>query len=300
MGVSNFASLEAIVKMNLTRVFLSPGLYLLAPLGTGSVPGMILVTLASVAAYAGIIRHVRSSGWDPVPLIFAFYLLMIVPWPWTPERFLLVFLPMFFGGLWIEGRRLAALALRYLKRGAGGARAIAVILAACVAIAAAATSVNDLYSIPASQHKLGSEHAKILGDERGAYAWIRQHTATNSRVIAYEDGLAYLYTGRPSIQPLATLPQSFFQHDPRFARQDAAHLDDVAAHIGASYWLASPYDSNFEDPGKFGIVQERQQQLLADAPIVYRSPDGYVVLYDTRCLWKATGPGCGRAAGTGR
>jgi hypothetical protein len=292
MGVSNLASLRAIVGVNLTRVVLGPGLYLLTPLiNPGSFTGMVLVSLVSVAAYVGMARHVRVAC-DPMPLIFVFFLLMVVPWPWTPGRFLLVFLPFFFGGLWLEANRCFR-SFRHLKRfNRRGERALAGSLAAGVMVVAATILLNHIYCVPMSQHKLGAEHALLLADQQGAYEWIRQHAAPQACILSYQDGLTYLYTGRSSIQPLATLPESFFEHDVRFAKEDAAHLADVARHVDASYWLTSPYDSNAEDPGKFGIVQKRQWQLLAKAPVVYRSADGQVVLYDTRCLWRAERNGC--------
>jgi hypothetical protein len=283
-GVNSLASLLAVIRVNLTVVGLQPGLYLLSPLaGQAAALPLLLLVLASALAYAGIIRTWRLLGWGPIHGVFLCYLLVVVPSPYGIQRYLLLFLPLFFGGIWIEGRLLVSLLIKGMKSGSlRRERAVAGILALAGLVVAATAVTNYVFAIPAGLRKLGDEHQKVLQAEKDAYEWIRKHTAPTARVISFQDGLTYLYTGRQSIWPIAPLPQSFFQHDPSFARHDADHLADVAEHVGASYWLVSPYDANFEDPGGFAIVQARQKRLLSGAPVVYRSPGGLVLLYDVR------------------
>ena len=96
MGVTTPRGLEAVVLTNLKSVIQEPGLYLLTPLATqGRLWSLVLVSLVGIAAYAGIIRYLRKAGWQPLVVAFAFYLLVILPWPYTPQRFLVAFL--FFG-----------------------------------------------------------------------------------------------------------------------------------------------------------------------------------------------------------
>ena len=123
-----------------------------------------------------------------------------------------------------------------------------------------------------------------LAAERGAYDWIRQHAAPGARIVAYEDGLLYLYTGRPAILPIMAHTQDFYQGDRSFAAYDAAHLADVARHIGASYWLATTNDYGLTDNLVSAVLLKRQRQLLAGAPVVYQNKEGDVQLYDVRSL----------------
>jgi len=132
----------------------------------------------------------------------------------------------------------------------------------------------------------------MLAAERGAYDWLRQHAAPSVRIIAYEDGLLYLYTGHPSILPIMAHTQDFYQGDRAFAEYDAAHLADVARHVGAVYWLATTVDYGLTDELAQNILLKRQQQLLAGMPVVYRSADDRVRLYDVRCLKQEDGEGC--------
>ena len=87
----------------------------------------------------------------------------------------------------------------------------------------------------------------------------------------------------------------FYLQDPRYAERDAAHLADVARHIGASYWLTTPSDYLVETAAGRAVLRSEEQKLLATAPVVYRSADGQVVLYDTHCLWAKDTPGCVRS-----
>lgn len=285
-GIASLASVFAVVRVNLTVASTQPGLYLLSPFAThGTSLRLVLVVFASVLSYLGIVKRWRRFGWSPIYAGLLCYLAVVIPFPYGVQRYLLLFIPLFFGGLWVESRHLGSLLLRGVRRGnPRSQRAVAGLLACVGLLLTGAVLLNYIYSIPVGLRKLGTEHEEILNAEMGAYRWIREHTAPAARIIAFEDGLTYLHTGRQTIWPIAPLPESFFQDDPRFAHHDADHLADVAVHIGASYWLVSPYDKNFGEPGGFSIVQARQKSLLADAQLVYRDPRGLVSLYDVRHL----------------
>ena len=68
------------------------------------------------------------------------------------------------------------------------------------------------------------------------------------------------------------------------SHNDAAHLADVGRHIGASYWLTTTEDYGLTDSLVSGVLQKRQRQLLAGAPVVYQNKEGDVQLYDVRSL----------------
>jgi len=299
MSLGGLRGLAAIIKVNLELIALQPGMYLLDPLTSRGTPvSLMAMTLASALAYAGIFRRWKRTGWRPIHAIFCCYAPIVLVFPANPNRYLLLFLPLFFDGIWTESRHIGSLLADRMRKGQPAAeRATGAVLALVSLALCAATLINYSYRVPAELKRLGKLHSRILAAQLGAYAWIRQHAAPDASVLAYEDGLAYLYTGHPSILPIASLPESFFLHDPRFARDDAARLADVAKHVGASYWLTSAYDPNADDPGGFGIVPERQKQILSRSPVVYRSPNGLVTLYDIRCLAGSKQAGCGATAG---
>jgi hypothetical protein len=282
------------ILTNLKSVIQQPGLYLLSPMvASGKLWSLVLVALTSIASYFGIVRYVRKAGWQPYPITFLLYLLVIVPWPYTPGRFLVSFLPLFFAGLWVEGQHFVRMAREHLRPAHTlSERVTAGAMAVVAGGLTAAILVNYIYAIPATVKGLAARDAALLVDRRGAYRWIRQHAAPDARIIAYQDGLLYLYTGRRSILPITRLTQAFYLRDPSYAEHDAAHLADVARHIDASFWLASRQDYVLDGKLDFTILSRRQNELLAKAPVVYRSADGNVTLYDTRCLWKAAENGC--------
>lgn len=286
MGVTAPKALEAIVYTNLKNVIQEPGLYLLSPLATGGgIWSLVLVSLVGVAAYAGIIRNFRNVGWQPLTAAFAFYLLVLLPWPYTPQRFLVAFLPLLFGGLWIEARHFTYLITEHLRPVFPMAqRAMAVMLAVGSVALFGSVVLNCTYAVPVQVGAQAAENQRFLRDQQGAYAWIRQHAAADAHVIAYEDGLFYLYTGRKSVVPIACLTQSFYEDNLQFAEHDAAELIDVARHIGAAYWLTTVRDFALDGNMDYAVLQQRQGQLLSAATMVYRSKDGKVQLYDVRSL----------------
>ena len=286
MGVTSPEALKGVVLTNLESVIQEPGLYLLFPLvSSHSLLSLIAVVLVSFASYAGITRYAYEAGWQPFATAFILYVLVVVPWPYTPDRFLMPFLPLFFVGLWLEGRHFAALVSKNIRATSPPAHRITAGLLAAGALAlAAAAATNYVREIPSEITSSAKRNQRLLQDKRGAYAWMRWHAAPNASLIAYEDGLAYLYTGRPTLVPIQATPQSFYLHDPRYATHDAAQLTNVACHIRAAYWLASKEDFRLDGDIDYAALQKRQSQLLATVPLVFQSADGAVRLYDVRHL----------------
>lgn len=194
MSEAGRGALGAVILRNIKDAIQQPGLYLFTPLvADNSIWNVILVTLVSVAAYAGICRHAGRRGLrtlSVLPVTFLLYLLIIVPAPWTPERCLLPFLPLFFGGLWVEGKHVVALVSENLKpqhliveRAISGS-----IVFGCMALAMA-IGLNYAYMIPTEVSAQAVRQQLLLRNERGAFEWIRDHTPVDARIIAYRDGL---------------------------------------------------------------------------------------------------------------
>jgi hypothetical protein len=294
MSVPNLEELKSAIALNLRYIAQEPGM-MLRPMATNdSVWSLVLVMLLGAAAYVGIIaRHVRQEGSRPLHAIFPLYLLVIVAFPFDPGQYMVAFAPLLFAGLWLEGRHLGGVVAGRLKRDCGKDERVASWVLVISALPLAATvAVNNAYVLPKTLGNMEKQRQAVLADEQGAYSWLRQHSAPKARIITHEDGRTYLYAGRASVTPIAALPEALYLHDPRFAEHDAAHLADVARHIGASYWLTSPYDYPLETKSDRALLLAKEKSLLAAAPVVYRSPDGQVVLYDTRCFWGTDEGGC--------
>ncbi len=292
---SGAGALRAVILTNLRGAIEQPALYLLMPMaGRWRVGERALVGLLSFGTYAGVGRYVGKCGRRAVPVlpvVLSLYLPVVVVCPWTVERYLVPLLPLLFGGLWVEGKHLFGIVRNALRSGGKvGERLTGGVLALGLLSLAAIIAVNYGYVIPAFAAHQATGDSKLLKDELGAYTWLRKHSTTEAKVIAYRDGLSYLYDERRSIQPIDLLTQAFFQNNIHYARRDAARLADVARYIGASYWLVTPDDFSYDSPAGTALLRKREDQILAKAPIVYRSPDGAVRLYDVRELFRNAGP----------
>jgi hypothetical protein len=301
MNIPNFEALKSTILLNLRLMAQEPGLMLLRPLARkDAVWSLVLVMLLSVAAYWGIARNIRRGGWRPLHAILPLYLLVLVAFPYDPGRYMLPFAPLFFVSLWLEGKHLGGGVAQRLKQGCGrDERMAAWVLGVAGLALTAVVAVNYAYVLPKAFGNMEKQRQTALADEQGAYAWLRQHAAPKARIIAHEDGRTYLYTGRPSVTPIAILTEASYLHDSSYAEHDAAKLADVAHHVGASYWITTPDVFLLETAANRALLLAEERKLLAAAPVVYRSPDGRVVLYDTRCLWKTPTKGCGSKTGAG-
>lgn len=299
MSVPDMGAFKSALLVSLHYVIQEPGMLLLSPLvPANELWSLVFVMLLSVAAYVGIARHWRREGARPLSAIFPLYLLVVVGYPFVPDRFLIPFSPLFFAGLWLEGSRGLATIRNRLKPGCGRDERIAAYVLGVGALAlATAVAINLAYTVPRTLGEFGRQQEKILADEQGAFSWIRQQSSPKARIIAYEDGLTYLYTGRKSIRSIYSVTDATGLTDPLYIRRDAAHLADVARHIHASYWLTGPFDYPIQTPAQRALLRVREKELLAAAPVVYRSPDGEVILYDTRCLWPGKVNSCNVAPG---
>ncbi len=274
--VPNLGALRSIVAQNLRYITQAPATLLLSPLPLGrGFLGFLLAVLVIAAAWAGVWRSWRSGGVRPLHAALPLYILTMAPFQGTFEvnRYLLPFAPLFFAGLWLEGGHIWRIVVAHSKHGCGKDERMAAWVLGMGALALAGTvAFNYVWALPRAMGNLGATRERVYADELGAYGWIRQHADPDARMVADEEGAAYLYTGRQAVRPLTP---------------SAAGLSDVVRHIRASYWLATGADSMVEIRANRAIPPAGQGSLLATAPVVYRSADGFVTLYDTRCLISA-------------
>jgi hypothetical protein len=278
--VPNWATQRAVLLKNLFNVILEPGIFLLLPVANrAALLSFGVGSAVALASWAGIFFRFRQGSWKSIHGIFLFYIPFVLPWPFLPLRFLVPFLPLLLGGLVVIVREIAGLALARLRRSAPitDRAAAAAAMAALLALAGI-TVANCADFVPKALTDSSSQQA-LLAQEHAAYRWIAAHTAPKARFIANEDALLYLYTGRQTICPIAISTAATYDNDPAIARQDAAHLDDVARFIHADYWLVTSNDFHRQGANR-AIFIRRRDELLANAPVVFRSVSGRVRIYD--------------------
>ena len=273
------------LKSNAVIVLLSPAVFFLAPLfSRATVAGTSLMLLVTLAICAGVLRQARGDQWRPIHYAFPFYVALTVIWNYqNTARFLVLFLPLFAAGLWVEIRHFLGVLyaaasgeqVRMQKVLAGGLLLCVLGLLGCLGVnfAAGATTVIT---------RTVNDRARFLSDKREAYQWLSCCTLQADVVISYEDVSTYLYTGRHSMRPIA-FPTSG-EYNPAYLQESLAHMTDVAHALGARYWMVADDDFNMDWEPATSLARARVAELEQKMPLVFRSRGGHVRVYEIRCL----------------
>ncbi len=280
-SVPNWATQRAVLLKNFISTILAPGILLLVPLANRSAILSVGVGGAvAIAAWIGLLVHFRREGWKAIHGVFLFYLAMVLPWPFPPQRFLVPFLPIFFGGLALIAREINRNAASALRESATMAKRAGAVTAYVLLVAlAGVVAANGAWAAPRALARLMARQRSLLASKRQAYRWIAGNTPASARFIAYDDVLLYLYADRQAIRPIAASTASGYDNDPSIAERDADHLEDVARHVGAKYWLVTPSDFGIELGDDKTILRKREDELLAHLPIVFQCDSGRIRLY---------------------
>ncbi|HYM12079.1 MAG TPA: hypothetical protein VEU62_15195 [Bryobacterales bacterium] len=294
--VPNVKVLSSVVMRNLRSLLEQPASYcLFPPLGDGRPLGTMFCITLSVWILSGVVRQARADRWRPIHFIFPFNAAMAVGWNYgLMDRFLLLFLPLFYAGLWVEAGHFFNM-LRTNFRGTRPAsdRVLAAILMAALSAVGLLAANDYLRGFRPELRALAAKRA-ALGQEKGElYEWIRQNTDPGARFVAYEDVSLYLHTGRQAMRPIAFSTEAFYMEDEGVLKRDLMHITDVARHIRARYWVVSSDDFDMETGTP--LVDERMGQLKSVLPLVFRSHNGKVQLYDLGCLLDPDRTECGDA-----
>src|SRR5205814_8087175 len=108
-----------------------------------------------------------------------------------------------------------------------------------------------------------------LADKLEAYEWIKKHTPPDGRIIAAEDGLSFLYTGRQAINFTVLMPVGIY--DQRRLSTDLDHVADVPRAINASYWIITNEDSETQLRGFREPLAMRLAEVEKALPKAFQS-----------------------------
>jgi hypothetical protein len=214
---------------------------------------------------------------------------------------LIPFLPLFAASLWFEAKSVLTLAHRSLltrPRRAIPEQGVAIVLGAMVGFLFWAAVTNYLGGTRTVVAEISNKRASILKEKRDAYTWISHSSKLTARVVAYEDGSVYLYTGRTASRPFTFTTAEFF--DVAVLDHDLVHMADVPRAIGAEYWLASDDDYDFESGDAYREGHKKMDKLAEVLPTVHVSTSGRVRVYSLGCLQKPEILDCSSARATDR
>jgi hypothetical protein len=168
-----------------------------------------LLVLIAAAVVAGLFRSAREPQLQPYLAFAGAYAGILLVWHFPPgERFLFPAFPLFIYGAYVELRRLTR-ALRSSPQ-LGAAIGIGSMLAIFAGFAAWSQIHFLRHSIPSNM----AAHRANLAPNREAFSWMKANVPETEAILAYNDPVVYLYTGRHAMN-IITPPRYYYEdrHD---------------------------------------------------------------------------------------
>jgi 4-amino-4-deoxy-L-arabinose transferase-like glycosyltransferase len=274
-----------ILKNGVWTTLTQPGSYFVDPTGVRpALFAVMLLVFLSAIAIRGLLRQAQAGGWQPIHLALAFYLLPVLVWDYAnAERFLIPFLPLLAAGMWIEGQHLVGLVKSTTRKQDGmeaKAAACFFCLIGCALLLGTALSWRrgTTFLVHNSQAR-----ASILVEKRQAYAWLRENTSSDAKVLAYEDASLFLYTGRQAMRPTIFSPAGYYR--PEILDSELSCLMSSGTPIEAEYLLVSDDDFSIEwEPARSG-GKSKEKEIEHSRDPLYRSSQGSVRIYKLDAQW---------------
>ncbi len=195
--------------------------------------GVQAMRLMALLCVAGVVRMARS---DMTP--YHWYALGSVPlllaWHYPPNtRFLVPLVPLMLAGMWVELKHIAG--LMRSTRGWGNRTVALGIACAVIGIGAVCVHATYQYVVHMLPGTLAS-YRPARDTAAPTYDWVRGNVPRDAVVVAYNDTLLWLHTGRHAIRPAYSMTGG--------AR--AVDVVEFAHIVGAQYVVALPDDFQYE------------------------------------------------------
>ncbi len=255
-----------------------PATYCLFPTlgGDASFAGGLLQVTLTAGILAGVVRQARGREWKLIHFAFAAYSAAIWLWNYPlMDRFLLPFLPLFYAGLWVEGRHFVELLRRPARSAAE--RGIAIGLGLGLLALGVLAAEDYLFGFRTQLRPMAQKRSALDREKQEAFAWIRSNTPSDGRFLAYEDAYLYLHTRRKAIRPMAFSTAAFYLKDESILDRELSLIQEVAQGIGARYWLVAEDDWAMETGGP--LIHRRVAELQAGLPVLFTSSGGRVRVF---------------------
>lgn len=269
-------NLESLVQGD-TFHLLEPTLRLRNSLASNVVGGVLLAW-----AVAGIVRQARNHEWKPIHFILILYSAIMLTWNYPNyDRFFLPFAPLFFMGMWVEGKHLVRLTLASQGRTHPlGERLLGGMLLTALAGLVGIALWNYVRGDRPQMLAWAKERTLMAAEKAQVYGWIHENTDPGATIVAYEEADLYLYTERTAVCPIFFSTEYMYTDDKSVIERDLAHITDAASALQARFWLVSEDDFRMEFKAAQPLMKERVLRLMSGLPEVYRSRSGRVRLYD--------------------
>jgi hypothetical protein len=266
--------LPLVIWYNLDGFFQGAGKLLIFDLPFGS---KHLERLIAIAAIAGCVRLAMRRRALQYPFAALGMAAILLVWHFPPDqRFVFPLYPLLLAGLATEVRNLCgALQAAWAKPALADRVAVAgfsTLLATLAAFAVFCTVFGLVHVIP---DLFATYRADFQARQQG-YRWIERHVPSGANLYAYEDPVAFLYTGhRASRLPI---PPKFLYHgDDRAIEKVMASLADFARSHDLDYLLLTPddYHRDLNSKGTQGLTEaiesgEFERLFASDRVAIYR------------------------------
>jgi hypothetical protein len=242
-----------------------------------SMPGRFLCILVAAAMVTGAVRIVKRTGLIEYPVFCLLLALTLSVWNFSPNvRLMLPILPLLAMGLYLEGGVLAHLVRRSLQGKDFGNRAAAYVILAAIAGGCLYGIRQNTIFVARETPALLEQGREWTARSRNVFRWMNASLPSSAVVLASDDTLVYLYTGRKSVRPVPN-SVAFYTNDHAGMLANFTHLDDVVRAFGITHILINPedYATEFEPEDRQKILR-----LLLENPrnrTIY-SADGFTVV----------------------
>ena len=249
-------ALPDIIPHNLMSIMTASGSVVIHNL-PDSMLGRFLCILVVAAMVTGGVRIAKRTGLIEYPIFCLLLALTLSVWNFSPSvRLMLPMLPLLAIGLYLEGGVLAALIRRSFQgKDIGNRVAAYVITAAIVAGCLYGIRQNAIFiarEIPA----LLQQSRELTARSREVFRWCRTSLPASAVVLASDDTLVYLNTGRKSVRPVPN-SVAFYTNDHAGMLANFTHLDEVTRAFGITHILINPrdYETEFEPEDRQEILR---------------------------------------------
>ncbi len=172
---------------------------LVLPKVSEALPVKILNQLLALAALRGCWKLCKSKSDWQYGAFGAVFLGMLVIWSFPPnERFVLPLAPLLLAGFCFEMKELVGNIRKGFSHKDGSQRIAARIMAAAVCTLFAACFMAQIFTVFNLLPSMMDGFRQRLERNKPAFSWVKNNLPADARILAEQDTLVYLYTGRKS------------------------------------------------------------------------------------------------------
>ncbi len=239
---------------------------------------LTLARITLAAAVAGVVRLVRRTGALQFPVFAAAYIPILLLWHYPPNaRFVMPLAPLLLAGFSEEIGRLWRLIRpawsRQWTRKRAGAAAMTMAAASICGVAAHRTVWGLTVFLP----RVFSVHQEALEQSQPAYRWIAGRLPAEASLLAYDDPVVYLYTGRQAAS-VRIPPRLLYAADRAGIERFLERVPGYTEHFGLEFAVLTDRDFRLETQNPARESLRRRIEAAPGAKLRYEG--GGISIYE--------------------